>query len=141
MLKRLGYKLYVVLRGWLGIKQDTYKRPAKLMSVTVRRLTSCGRVYITVARDEFDNPREVFFQTGSEGCVGNQAALGRTVSLALRYNIPVTEIIDQLKKCHCGASMKKMGKVENDKDIDKETKAEYCKSCADAVVKALVGVK
>lgn len=137
MFLKIAYKLYVWLRGVLGIKSDIYERPVALKSHTVRKRTSCGTVYITVAVDCFGDPREIFFQAGSEGCIANQEAVGRVCSLCLRYNVPLNELIDQLQKCHCGQSMKKLGKLENQADKDHAHRKEYVKSCADAVVRAI----
>ena len=94
---------------------EKIKRPDILTGKTNRLKTSCGWIYIT------NNTQEVFINLGKAGgCAATQTeAIGRIISLALRYNIPMEEITKQLKGIQCNVPF---GDV---------------KSCADAIAKAL----
>ena len=69
-----------------------------------KKVTSCGKLHINVARDEQGNLAELFV-SGSKGgiCSANISAISRLVSLALRSGIKVEEITDQLKGIDCKA--------------------------------------
>ena len=70
----------------------------------VKKITSCGKLHINVARDSEGNVTELYV-SGSKGgiCMANINAISRLVSLALRSGIKVEEIIDQLKGIDCKA--------------------------------------
>ena len=69
-----------------------------------KKITSCGKLHINVARDREGNIVELFVN-GSKGgiCTANVSAISRLVSLALRSGVKVEEIIDQLKGIDCKA--------------------------------------
>ena len=94
---------------------EKMNRPDVLVGKTIRLRTSCGWIYIT------HNTHEVFINLGKAGgCAATQTeAIGRLISLALQYHIPIEEITQQLKGIQCS--------VPNG-DV---------KSCADAIAKAL----
>ena len=74
------------------------KRPRILQGKTVVIKTGLGKVYITV--NELDGkPFEVFAIAGKSGksIQAKTEAIGRLVSLNLRNDIPVEDIIKQLK--------------------------------------------
>lgn len=74
-------------------------RPAMEIAYGVRYRvrTACGKMWVHVYNDENGNIREVFIGNGSKGgCVCNINALSRQISLHLRRNTPLEEIIDQL---------------------------------------------
>lgn len=91
------------------------ERPDTLTGPTIRKQTSCGYLYITY------NTSEVFARLGkSGGCAASQTeALGRLISIALRYGVPLREITTQLRGIQCNAPC---GGI---------------KSCADAIAQAL----
>jgi len=100
-------------------------RPDTLIGVTKEIKTSCGKLYVTINRDD-KGIFEVFNQMGKAGgCAASQSeAIGRLVSLALRSGVQPETIVKQLKgiSCHLPAWGGNGGKIL---------------SCADAVSKAI----
>jgi len=100
-------------------------RPDTLIGVTKEIKTSCGKLYVTINRDE-KGIFEIFNQMGKAGgCAASQSeAIGRLVSLALRSGIQPETIVKQLKgiSCHLPSWGGNGGKIL---------------SCADAVSKAI----
>lgn len=75
-------------------------RPDTLWSTTKRIKTGYGSLYVTItAHVDWGHPVEVFATIGKSGksVEAKAEAIGRLVSLALRYNVPVVEIVAQLK--------------------------------------------
>lgn len=99
-------------------------REAVLMGKTIRKKTGCGWIYLTL-NGGGTGTTEVFARLGKAGgCALSQTeALGRVISLGLRYGVPVEEIRVQLKGIRCN--------VPNGDIL----------SCADAIAQALEGVK
>lgn len=91
---------------------------------TIRQKTGCGNLYITINEDEY-GAVETFIKLGkSGGCSSSQIeAIGRLISIGLQYNVPIDEIIEQLKLIRCPE-----GTWDNNG---------YVFSCSDAVAKAL----
>ncbi|MFH1283950.1 MAG: vitamin B12-dependent ribonucleotide reductase [bacterium] len=99
-------------------------RPKITLGSTLKMVTGCGNMYVTINEDE-NGPCELFTQLGkSGGCIASQAeAVGRLVSLALRSNIKFEQIIGQLKGIRCPSpTLGEGGAVL---------------SCADAIAKAI----
>jgi ribonucleoside-diphosphate reductase alpha chain len=100
-------------------------RPDILIGVTKEIKTSCGKLYVTINRDE-KGIFEVFNQMGKAGgCAASQSeAIGRLASLALRSGVQPGMIVKQLKgiSCHLPSWGGNGGKIL---------------SCADAVSKAI----
>jgi ribonucleoside-diphosphate reductase alpha chain len=72
-------------------------RPEILTGKTHRIKTGYGWLYVTI--NELDNtPVELFATIGKSGAsiMAKAEVIGRFVSLCLRYQIPIKEIIDQL---------------------------------------------
>jgi len=82
----------------LNLPRRKKDRPEKLPGFTYKIKTGLGTLYLTVTEFE-DKPFEVFAVIGKSGrsTTAKTEAIGRLVSLALRYDIPVEEIVDQLK--------------------------------------------
>ena len=82
-----------------------YPRPDKLRGTTVATLTPFGKAYITINRDEYNNPFEVFVAIGKAGSdiQADAESLGRMLSLLLRTTAPPNRremlklIIEQLQ--------------------------------------------
>ncbi|MFN3534557.1 MAG: hypothetical protein ACK4WB_04120, partial [Desulfatiglandales bacterium] len=74
------------------------QRPDVLPGFTQKIKTGLGTLYLTVTELE-GRPFEVFAVIGKSGrsTTAKTEAIGRLVSLALRHDIPVEEIVDQLK--------------------------------------------
>ncbi|MEA3400375.1 MAG: vitamin B12-dependent ribonucleotide reductase [Armatimonadota bacterium] len=100
-------------------------RPQVVEGSTRAMRTGCGKLYVTINRDE-QGPFELFATMGKAGgCAASQAeAIARLVSLAFRCGIPTEEIIKQLHgiSCHMPAWEPGGGRIL---------------SCADAVAKAI----
>lgn len=75
------------------------KRSKSLEGQTVRVKTGCGNLYITVN----GSPTEVFAHLGKAGgCAACQnEALTRVITLGLKFGIPVSEFVDELKGLQC----------------------------------------
>ncbi|MDR0401746.1 MAG: vitamin B12-dependent ribonucleotide reductase, partial [Endomicrobium sp.] len=99
-------------------------RPKKTKGLTFLMHTGCGKMYVTVNRDDI-GVCEVFTQLGkSGGCTSSQSeAVSRLISLLLRSGVEQHEIIDQLKGIRCPSPT----------IFDGNT----ILSCADAIAKAL----
>ena len=67
-----------------------YPRPDRLQGTTVRTETPFGKAYITINKDEKDNPFEVFITIGKVGSdiQADADSLGRMISLQLRTTAP-----------------------------------------------------
>lgn len=73
------------------------QRPETLPSKTTQIPTGYGTLYVTVS--EFDGlPFEVFCTIGKSGksIMAKSEVIGRLVSLALRHDVPLPEVIGQL---------------------------------------------
>ena len=67
-----------------------YPRPDRLEGLTVSTQTPFGKAYITINRDDQDNPFEVFIAIGKAGSdlQADAESLGRMISLQLRTTAP-----------------------------------------------------
>lgn len=75
---------------------------------------ACGKLYITVNRDDAGNVVETFVHTSKGGiCQANSNAVNRLISLAMRGGIKVNEIIEQLQGINCPACVKAKSKGQN----------------------------
>jgi len=74
------------------------KRPEILQSKIYKTRCPFGDVYLTVSFKE-ERPIEIFITVGKSGqsLHAKMEAIGRLVSLALRYNVPVEEVVAQLE--------------------------------------------
>jgi ribonucleoside-diphosphate reductase alpha chain len=80
------------------IKLAPRARPDMMQGITYRMETAYGKLYVTINEDG-QGPFEVFAQMGKAGGFfsAQTEAITRMISLALRSNIAIEEIIDQLK--------------------------------------------
>jgi ribonucleoside-diphosphate reductase alpha chain len=99
-------------------------RPESLTGTTKEMHTGCGKLYVTINRDEL-GLFEIFNQMGKAGgCASSQSeAIGRLVSLAVRSGVDPREVIKQLKGISCQKNSWDNGDI--------------ILSCADAVAKSL----
>ena len=80
------------------------QRPKVLQGQTVKVLTGCGSLFITVNNDEDgSHPIEVFAKLGkSGGCAGCMCeALGRVISLGLQSGVSYEKYVDTLSNIRC----------------------------------------
>ena len=86
----------------MAVAINKAKRPKQLTSNTIRFLTGCGNMYVTVTKHE-GKPFEVFSLLGKAGgCTKCYTeAVSRCISLGLRYGIPASEFIEQLENLAC----------------------------------------
>ncbi len=80
------------------IKIAPRQRPDTMQGVTYKMNTAYGNLYVTINED-LHGPFEVFAQMGKAGGFfsAQTEAITRLVSLSLRSNVAIEEIIDQLK--------------------------------------------
>ena len=84
------------------IPKEQWIRPDSLQSVTTKKNTGHGALYITEGYQE-QVIREVFLSMGKAGgCESaNMEAVARLVSIALQYNVPKAVIVKQLEGITC----------------------------------------
>lgn len=104
---------------------EVKKRPKVMSGRTIKMVTGCGKLYVTINEDEEGRPFEIFSTMGKAGgCAASQAeAISRMVSIELRSGVDPKIIIKHLRgiTCHRPYGF----------GADKIT------SCADAIAKAL----
>lgn len=82
----------------------------RLNGGTYVKKTACGKLYITINRDDNDNLVEVFIDPGkSGGCVANAESLGRMASTMLRGGMAIESIVDSVKGVKCSACTQAKG--------------------------------
>jgi ribonucleoside-diphosphate reductase alpha chain len=88
-------------------------RPVELNGLTKQVSTGCGKMLITI--NSIPNAiYEVLLRTGAGGgCAGFADGTSRLISIALRYGVPVAEIIDQLNSVVCDNFRYQAGKNPN----------------------------
>jgi ribonucleoside-diphosphate reductase alpha chain len=102
-------------------------RPTMTKGATMKNRIGCGNLYVTVNSDE-NGICEVFTNTGrAGGCPSQSEATSRLISLALRSNIDISEVVEQLRGIRCLSCIsKRNGKGENGDGIK-------ALSCPDAI--------
>ena len=75
------------------------KRPDVLRGTTRKMTSPLGDVFVTINEDTQNTPFEVFATLGKAGSVAmaDVEAIGRLISLALRFGVPVNDIYQQLR--------------------------------------------
>lgn len=78
-------------------------RPCAVPSVTFQKETHCGRIYVTVTKDEPSRPFEVFVRFGKAGHCGAAVfdALTRILSYALRSGMEPEQAVKALGGIGC----------------------------------------
>lgn len=87
-----------VVHGNLQMKIVARERPEQMQGMTYRLRTAYGNMYVTINEDK-TGPFEVFASLGKTGGFfsAQTEAITRLISLALRSNVAVEEVIQQLK--------------------------------------------
>lgn len=87
---------------------DIYNRPKKLFGSTKTINIGCGKILVTVNHDNNNKVKEVIITSGKGGgCHSQSEAIGRLISISLRANVDINEIIHQLKGIRCDACKRK----------------------------------
>jgi ribonucleoside-diphosphate reductase alpha chain len=75
------------------------KRPDVLRGTTRKMTSPLGDVFVTINEDTQNTPFEVFATLGKAGSVAmaDVEAIGRLISLALRFGVPVNDVYTQLR--------------------------------------------
>ena len=82
----------------------------RLKGTTYVKQIACGKLYITINRDENDNLVEVFIDPGkSGGCTANAECIGRYASACMRAGMSIDAIVDVTKGVKCSACMQAKG--------------------------------
>ncbi|MFL5540398.1 MAG: vitamin B12-dependent ribonucleotide reductase [Longimicrobiaceae bacterium] len=81
------------------IRRQKRRRPDLLKGTTRKMGSPLGDVYVTINEDEKNQPFEVFATLGKAGSIAmaDVEAIGRLISLALRFGIPVQDVYMQLR--------------------------------------------
>ena len=81
------------------VRRQKRKRPQLLRGTTRKMNSPLGDVYVTINEDDDRQPFEVFATLGKAGSIAmaDTEAIGRLISLALRFGIPVSEVHQQLR--------------------------------------------
>lgn len=117
--KHVMDKLVPISRDELG---------GRLSGTTYVKQIACGKLYITINRDENDNLVEVFIDPGkSGGCTANAECIGRYASACMRAGMSIDAIVDVTKGVKCSACMQAKGMK---KQIDGL-------SCGDVIAKTI----
>ena len=108
---RDGCKQGTITVGKKDINEIVRPRPQSAIGETFCLRTGCGKLYLTI-NHENEKILEVFVTTGSAGgCLIYSEATSRLISLAVRGNIPVELIVEQLKSTHsCSSFMYAKGR-------------------------------
>ena len=77
-------------------------RPAFLPGFTIKKKTGCGNLYTTLSFCD-GKPFEAFTKLGKAGgCATSQTeSIGRLISLCLRSDLALSDVIKQLKAVNC----------------------------------------
>ncbi|HEX6368090.1 MAG TPA: vitamin B12-dependent ribonucleotide reductase, partial [Longimicrobium sp.] len=80
-------------------RRQKRKRPNVLNGTTRKMSSPLGDVFVTINEDGDHKPFEVFATLGKAGSVAmaDVEAIGRLISLALRFGIPVNDVYSQLR--------------------------------------------
>lgn len=100
-------------------------RPKETTGVNYRINTGCGHIYIMTGRNENGELIEIMATLGhAGGCAMSQLeALTRSISLGLKYGVPIEDLKDELEFIRCPTPAFDEG--------------EEILSCADAIAKVL----
>jgi ribonucleoside-diphosphate reductase alpha chain len=81
------------------VRRQKRKRPNLLKGTTRKMASPIGDVFVTINEDETHVPFEVFATLGKAGSIAmaDTEAIGRLISLALRFGVPIGEIHTQLR--------------------------------------------
>ncbi|HEX6069449.1 MAG TPA: hypothetical protein VFZ18_06480, partial [Longimicrobiaceae bacterium] len=98
-LKRASDRAVAAEAASQTVRRQKRRRPAMLRGTTRKMASPIGDVYVTINEDDDRVPFEVFATLGKAGSVAmaDTEAIGRLISLALRFGIPISEVHTQLR--------------------------------------------
>ena len=101
------------------------KRPKVLQGISREVKVGCGSLYVTMGAMDGKIIEVIAILGKAGGCaIAQNEALGRAISLGLRYGVPLSEYIEQLKDIRCPSP-------------HMFPREEMCLSCADGFAIAL----
>ncbi len=82
-----------------SVRRQKRSRPSLLKGSTRKMSSPLGDVFVTINEDEKGSPFEVFATLGKAGSIAmaDTEAIGRLISLALRFGVPVADVHAQLR--------------------------------------------
>ncbi len=98
-LRKATERAYAAETQVQQVRRQKRRRPSTLRGTTRKMNSPLGDVYVTINEDEANHPFEVFATLGKAGSIAmaDTEAIGRLISLALRFGIPVSEVHQQLR--------------------------------------------
>lgn len=82
------------------------QRPKVTVGPTIKKVTGCGNLYVTInSNGNEGTPVEILARLGKSGeCAYCQnEALTRSISLGLKYGVPINEYVRQLIGIQCSS--------------------------------------
>src|SRR5690606_11381371 len=81
------------------VRRQKRSRPALLRGTTRKMNSPLGDVFVTINEDDRGQPFEVFATLGKAGSIAmaDTEAIGRLISLALRFGVPIADVHTQLR--------------------------------------------
>ena len=81
------------------IRRQKRRRPDVLRGITRKMSSPLGDVFVTINEDDKGDPFEVFAVLGKAGSIAtaDAEAVGRLISLALRFGVPIADVHSQLR--------------------------------------------
>jgi ribonucleoside-diphosphate reductase alpha chain len=98
-LKRANERAAAAEQQAQQVRRQKRKRPSILKGTTRKMASPIGDVFITINEDASHIPFEVFATLGKAGSIAmaDTEAIGRLISLALRFGVPISEVHSQLR--------------------------------------------
>jgi ribonucleoside-diphosphate reductase alpha chain len=98
-LKRANEKLVAAEHQAQQVRRQKRSRPGVLKGTTRKMQSPIGEVFVTINEDDGHIPFEVFATLGKAGSIAmaDTEAIGRLISLALRFGVPISEVHSQLR--------------------------------------------
>jgi ribonucleoside-diphosphate reductase alpha chain len=98
-LKHANERLVAAEHEARQVRRNKRRRPVMLRGTTRKMASPIGDVFVTINEDESHVPFEVFATLGKAGSIAmaDTEAIGRLISLALRFGVPISEIHSQLR--------------------------------------------
>jgi ribonucleoside-diphosphate reductase alpha chain len=98
-LKRAQERIVSLEHQAQQVRRQKRSRPGVLRGTTRKMTSPLGDVFVTLNEDEGGKPFEVFATLGKAGSIAmaDTEAIGRLISLALRFGVPISQVHAQLR--------------------------------------------